>query len=362
MRALLVVGILALTACASHAAAPPPARDARLAGIAASLKRLAAAGKLSGAVLVARNGRPVLARAYGLANNRTREPNRLSTRFNLASLGKTFTAVAVARLVEDGKLRFGDTIGRYVPELPARLGDRITVAELLDHTSGLGDFFESPDYGRLRPTLTSLDRYLPLIVSAPPVAAPGSGFHYSNSGFLLLGLIVQRASDRDYYDELRRDVFEPAGMTGSGCFRNDRLGRGIAIGYTRPSGRGLRSNTDGLPPRGTSAGGCYSTAHDLLAFANAHLAHRLVSAELTREITSPKVDVGPAESYGYGFGIRLGRPGDSPTVWHNGGAPGTGAELDVNRGLGYTVVVLANRDYQVIQPAIDLILNRLRIP
>ena len=101
---------------------------------------------------------------------------------------------------------------------------------------------------------------------------------------------------------------------------------------------------------------------DLLRFGNALLADRLLSAGVTATITSPKVDVGPGNAYGYGFGIRTGRAGEPATIWHDGGSPGVGAELDVNPGLGYTVVVLSNFDYPVIQPAVDLILNRLRVP
>jgi CubicO group peptidase (beta-lactamase class C family) len=249
----------------------------------------------------------------------SRERNGPDTRFNLASVGKTLTAVAVGRLVQEGKLHFDDPVGRYLPELPRRLGDRITVGELLDHTSGLGDVFASPDYERLRPTLTTLDRYLPLIVGAPPVDAPGDAFHYSNSGYILLGLIIERVSGVDYYGFLQREVLGRAGMARSGCLRSDRLGRGTAIGYTSGTG-GLRPTTSSLAPRGTSAGGCYSTARDLLAFANALIRHRLLSSSLTRTLTSPKVGLGPAGKYGYGFGLRYGRPGEPPTIWHNGGA------------------------------------------
>jgi len=296
----------------------------------------------SGVVLVAKNGHVVFAHAYGRGN-------RLDTRFNLASLGKTFTAVAVASIVQEGKLHFGDRIGRYVPQFRR---SHITVAELLDHTSGLGDYFASPDYDRLQPTLTSLDRYLPLITRMPLVARPGSGFHYSNSGYILLGLIVQRVSGVSYYTFLQREVFRRAGMTRSGCFFKNRLPPDTAIGRTLGGG----TNTAGLPPRGTSAGGCYSTVHDLLAFSDAMFSHRLLNASLTATITSPKVVVGPEQKYGYGFGIRDG------TIWHNGGSPGVGTELDVNRKLGYTVVMLSNLDYPTVQPAIDLILERLRIP
>jgi D-alanyl-D-alanine carboxypeptidase len=324
--------------------------------IGAQLEAIAASGRFSGAVLIAKDGHPVFRRAYGLADRQARSPNTLRTRFNLASVGKTFTGVAIAQLVQAGKVRFGDPVGRYVPELPSELR-RVTIAQLLDHTSGLGDFFADPGYDALKPRLTRLASYLPLIAGEHLAFVPGSRFGYSNSGYLLLGLVVERASGSGYYSYLAKHVFGPAGMTRSGCFWKDRPAPDRAVGYT-PDGA---ANTDSLPPRGTSAGGCYSTAGDLFRFSRALLGHRLLSARLTRMITSTKI-AAPGGGYGYGFGIRTGRPGDAPTIWHNGGAPGIGAEIDLNPKLGYAVVVLANLDYATIAPAIDLILDSLRIP
>jgi CubicO group peptidase (beta-lactamase class C family) len=138
-------GPLVVGAVAALAAAPPLTR------VSSGVERLSRTGGFSGVLLVAKDGKPVLERAYGLANRSTREPNRLDTQFNLASIGKTFTGVAVAQLVEHGKVRFSDPVGRWVPELPARIGRHVTVGELLDHTSGLGDYFGDPGYAQLRP-------------------------------------------------------------------------------------------------------------------------------------------------------------------------------------------------------------------
>lgn len=345
MRFVALAVVVAALAALAPAAQPPVLRR-----IDASLTRQA----FSGVVLVAQNGRVTFEKAYGLADITTRRHNDLQTRFNLASLGKPFTAVAVARLVEQHKLRFADKIGAYVPELPPRLR-RITVAQLLDHTSGLGDFFGNTLYEALRPTLTSLGRYLPLIGNAPLSRA--GRFTYSNSGYLLLGLVIQRVSHQSYYAFLRRQVFDRAGMTRSGCFRAAHLPSDTAIGYT-----GTTPNTPTLPPLGTSAGGCYSTVGDLLKFANAFQSHRLLDAQLTRTLTTPKVTLNSMQRYGYGFGLRYGRPGEPPTIWHNGGSPGVGAELDIDPKLATTVIVLANRDYPTIRPAVDLVLNALRVP
>lgn len=304
----------------------------------------------SGVVLIARHGKPVLERAYGLADRSTGRRNGIDTKFNLASVGKTFTAVAVAQLVQAGKLSFSDKVGRYVPELPRRVGASITIADLLDHTSGLGDYFASPLYPALQPKLTSLAAYLPMIVHDTPAGRPGTTFRYSNSGYIILGLVVERVSGLDYYTYLRRNVFARAGMKDSGCFFKSARVPNRALGYT-----GGVANTATLPPRGTSAGGCYSTAPDLLRFTRALFGHRLVDAKLTTTLTTPKISA-PGGAYGYGFGIRDG------TIWHNGGSPGVGAEFDVNQRLGYTVIVLSNRDPETMRPAMDLILNTLRIP
>jgi len=344
----LSLALLAAPADGGSGVQPPLAR------IAAGTAAMSRAGRFSGVLVVAKDGHPVLQRAYGLANRETREPNRLGTQFNLASLGKVFTGVAVAQLVERGKVRFDDRIGRYLPELPKRIGTTVTVAELLDHTSGLGDYFGDPGYERLRPRLTSLRRYLPLIARERLAFRPGARFSYSNSGFVLAGLVVERASGEDFYGYLRRHVWGPAGMTRTGCFPPAPTRRGRAVGYTA----GGVPNTPGLPPRGTSAGGCYSSAPDLLRFANALLRHRLLGPALTRSITTSHV-AAPGGGYGYGFGVRTGPP---PTIWHNGGSPGVATELDVNPALGYTVVILENRDPDQLASAADVVLNALRVP
>lgn len=353
MRVAAVILVAGLAFCGSARPAPqqPPVRT-----ITQGLDRIAASGRFSGTVLVGKNGHPLLERAYGFADTRSRRRNTIGTAFNLASLGKTFTGVAVAQLVQRGAVAFDDPVGRYVHGLPAPIA-AVTIGQLLSHTSGLGDFFGDPGYGRLQPKLTTLAAYLPLIAHERLRFSPGARFGYSNSGFLLLGLVIERASGLSYYDYLRQKIFEPAGMRTAGCYWRAHLPASAAVGYLVPG----VPNTDSLPPRGTSAGGCYASATDLLAFAEALLAHRLLNATLTSTVTTPKV-AAPGGAYGYGFGIRNGRPGDPPTIWHNGGAPGVGSELDINARLGYTVVILANDGPDAVQPVADLVLNALRVP
>jgi CubicO group peptidase (beta-lactamase class C family) len=269
----------------------------------------------TGAVAVARNGTLVLARSYGLADRARRTKVTLDTAFNLASMGKMFTGVAAAQLVQAGKLRFDD-----------------------------------PGYDRLRPGLTSLAAYLPLVKRETLQFKPGSRWAYSNSGFLLAGLAIEKASGARYDTYLARHVFGPAGMTHSGCYARAKLPSFAAIGYD-----GAVPNTATLPPQGTSAGGCYSSARDLLRFAAALESGKLLGQAFVKAITSSHV-AAPGGGYGYGFGIR------GTTVWHNGGAPGAGGELDINAKLGIVTVVLGNVDPPRVQPVVDALLNALGVP
>jgi D-alanyl-D-alanine carboxypeptidase len=314
-----------------------------------ALAAVLAATHISGVALVASHGHPIYAHAYGYAGRTTHTRNALDTQFNLASVGKMFTGVAVAQLVERGRLSFSDPVGRYVPGLPPRIARAVTVGELLDHTSGLGDYFADPGYDARRPRLRSLSAYLPLIAHEQPAFRPGTRFSYSNSGFILAGLVVEHVSGETFDAYLRRHVWGPAGMNHTTCAGGLRPGR--AIGYTDDG----TTNTASLPPNGTSAGGCYSTAHDMLRFADALLRHRLLDAAATRAVTTSHV-AAPGGGYGYGFGIRHG------TLWHNGGAPGVATEVDIDPRTGLVAIVLENRDPTHLRQTMTAVRRVLRMP
>jgi CubicO group peptidase (beta-lactamase class C family) len=346
MKLALAAVVLALAVVPAASASPTFAQRVRAAATRAGF---------SGEVAVMRHGRIVFAHGYGFANRARRRPVTLDTAFNLASMGKMFTGVAAAQLVQAGRLRFGDRIGKYLPRLPRWLRS-ITVAQLLDHTSGLGDFFADPGYERLRPTLTTLRAYLPLVSRERLLFRPGTRWSYSNSGFLLAGLVIERVSGEPYATYVARHVWKRAGMTHTGCYARSRLPSFAAIGY-EPGGA---ANTSTLAPVGTSAGGCYSSARDLLAFARALEGGRLLDRALTEAVTTSKVSA-PGGGYGYGFGIRNGH-GSAPTIWHNGGAPGAGGELDINPRLGIVAVTVGNVSPPNVFPVVDTTLNVLGVP
>jgi CubicO group peptidase (beta-lactamase class C family) len=179
--------------------------------------------------------------AYGLADRETAQPNDTDTRFNLGSVGKMFTGVAIAQLVEQGQLSFDDTIGEYLTGFPEDVADEITIDQLLTHTSGMGDFMRDgyPDQAKAAETATDL---LALIVDEPLLFEPGTRESYSNSGYVVLGAIIEAISGQSYYDYVRAHIFDPAGMTSTEWFIPGEDTDNTAKGYT-PSAAGAGGGT-----------------------------------------------------------------------------------------------------------------------
>ncbi len=303
----------------------------------------AAHGDFSGSVLVAKNGKPVFEKAYGLADTSRNTPNRIDTKFNLGSMNKMFTAVAIAQLAERGKLSFDDLVGKHLPDYPNRdVATKVKIHHLLTHTSGLGSFWNEK-FDAKRISVRSVADYLSLFVDEPLGFEPGARFEYSNAGFVVLGAIVEKVSGQSYDDYVRAHVFKPAGMASTRAYAIDEKVPNLAIGYTTegaPSGS-RRENTSFLPGRGGPAGGGYSTVEDLTRFARALGEHKLLGAKYTEIVTSGK-GPDPADSYGYGFGNRV--VGGKRFFGHNGGAPGVGSELMIFPESGYTIAVMTNHD------------------
>jgi CubicO group peptidase (beta-lactamase class C family) len=336
--------------------AAPLDDDALAAELGRYLAKLSAADVFSGAVLVARGGEPVFTGAYGTANAAQKTPNRVSTRFNLGSMNKMFTSVAIAQLEEAGELAFTDTIAQHLPDYPnAAVAEKVTIHHLLTHTSGLGDFF-GPKYQAAKERLHTLQDYLALFVDEPLQFEPGARFQYSNAGFIVLGLIVEARADQDYFDHVREAVYRPAGMSATDSFERDAGTPDLATGYTFPLPEnpadlkladvlgGRKPNDDFLSPRGTSAGGGYSTVGDLLRFDRALRAATLLEAATVATLIEGKVDAPPKPGVRYGYGFEDDRSGPTRIVGHGGGAPGISAKLDMYWDLGATVVALGNYD------------------
>ena len=184
-------------------------------------------------MLLERQGRPLLAEAYGLASRSGNIPNRLDTRFNLASINKIFTHVAIEQLADQGTLSLDDTIDRFLPDYPEANGKRITVRMLLDHRAGVTDVLNQERVRRDPEGMRTQADWYDVVREAPLEFEPGTKERYSNGGFVLLGEIIARVSGEDYYDYIRRHIYEPAGMTRADHYTLDEPVDGMADGYTR---------------------------------------------------------------------------------------------------------------------------------
>ena len=317
----------------------------------------AAAARFSGAVLLARGGKTLFASAYGMADRDRHIANTLDTRFRLGSMNKMFTATSVLQLVQAGKVKLDAPLITYIPDYPNKeLASKVTIHQLLTHTGGTGDIF-GPEFQAHRLELRTLADYVAMYGTRPLAFEPGSKWEYSNYGFILLGRVVERVSGMSYYDYVAKNIFAPAGMTSSGSEPEDSVVKDRAVGYTRGGGGSdWRPNTETLPWRGTSAGGGYSTVGDLLRFADALRAHKLLDERHTDLLTTGKVQTPGGGKYAYGFGDNV--TNGLRCFGHNGGAPGMNGDLEICDS-GYVAVALANMDPPAAGRVTDYIINRL---
>jgi CubicO group peptidase (beta-lactamase class C family) len=328
----------------------PRATDAEAANAARRyLDDLAGKGRFSGTALMARKGRVFFEGAWGMADRERKVANRVDTSYNLASIGKIFTQVAIAQLASRRKLALTDTLAKHLPDLPVPSSDKITLQQLVTHTSGMGDIF-GEKYERTPPaSLVRLSDYVQFFEGMPLLFPPGQGNAYSNAGYIALGLVVEKVTGMEFHEYLRANVFRPAGMKNTGPYEPDVAVSNRAIGYTRRGpGPGEeegepRSVLAELPARNSSAGGSRSTAPDLLKFDQALRANRLLPARWTAWMFGDKPATPTGEALRGGLAIA-------------GGSPGVSTAMEMNLDAGTTIIVLTNQD----PPIAERILSRLR--
>jgi len=312
---------------------PPEEESAVLRQIQDLTAKRAKAGQFSGTVLIARGSDVLWQGAYGFADESFHVANQADTRFDVGSIAKSFTMVAIGQLLEQDKLKLTDKVGVYLPDYPnATVREQVTISQLLNMSSGIGDFFGEKFRQAPKEGIRTLRDYLPFFASDPLQFQPGTQRKYSNGGYLVLGLIVEKITGQSYYDYVQKNIFERAGMKNSSFGLRHSGDPKQAIGYTSMTASGEESpggkrypNLPLMPARGSSAGSAQCTAGDLLLYAQALAAGKLISAA-----TTDKLDIHPD-----GMGIA-------------GGAPGLNATLDTGvEGVGsarYSVVVMSNFD------------------
>jgi CubicO group peptidase (beta-lactamase class C family) len=322
----------------------------------AFLKPLVAADAFSGSVLVAKDGKVVYRKAFGMANRAWNAKNQPDTKFNLGSMNKMLTSVAIAQLMEQGKLGWEDNLGTFLPDWPNKdAQQKVKLSHLLTHSSGMGDYFNDDFVKSSRDRFRTVSDYFPLYADKPLAFEPGSRFQYSNGGFMTLGAVVEKVSGKDYFTYIRENIYKPAGMTNSDSYDLDEDIPNLATGYTyersldgRSAGPRKRySNIFLHVIKGGPAGGGYSTVDDLLQFDQALRKGKLIKKETFERILTAngaEKNETRADKRAYGFGFQTDWRNGQQIVGHSGGFPGINSNLDMYLDSGWTVVVLCNYD------------------
>ncbi len=323
--------------------------------------KLAAEDKFSGAVLVSHRGKPVLSRAYGMADKQLSLPNQVDTIFALASASKPFTALAILQLAQQGHITFYDTLGTYLNGFPATIAGSVTVHHLLTHTSGMGDLLTDQEFLAKAGTWTSAEEVMTelmnIIRKQPLKFAPGTGNLYSNNGYDTLGAIVAAVSGQSFYDYVRTHIFAPAGMTRTDFYtRPQRLtDRRIAHPYTLDaSGQRVDALRTGEGASrmfiGTGGGNAFSTAPDLVRFACALQDGKLLNPAFTELYVSakfpmrPRGAADPAVRSFMAYGATAPIVNNHRLLTHGGGAAGESTNWTIYRDLDWCGVILSNYD------------------
>ena len=301
------------------------------------------AAGIQGSVLLAKNGKVILAKGYGLANIELDVPNTPSTIFRLGSITKQFTAAAILQLQEKGKLKVSDLISKYIPGTPTSWNS-ITIHQLLTHTSGIPSYTDEAGYqAHMREQSGAPLDFINRFRYRPLEFTPGESFHYDNSGYFMLGVIIERVSGMKYEDYLRRNIFEPLQMTATGYDWAATILNGRASGYSKDEG-GKVVNADFLDMgQPYAAGSLYSTVLDLYKWDRALYTTKVLSAQsLEAAFTPGKFDWAKGIKYGYGWGIA--QVHGHKTVGHGGGINGFSTVMWRAIEEDAVAIVLSNND------------------
>lgn len=299
----------------------------------AVVQRRVAAHEFSGAVLVAQRGMPLFDRAYGLANHEWEIANTPATRFRIGSITKQFTAVSILLLEERGKLKLTDRVSQHVPDTPAAWS-KITLLHLLTHSSGLTNVTELPEFMLWKNSPATVTQMVARFSDLPLDFEPGSRPRYSNSNYLVLGLIVERLSGQRYGEFLREHVLDPLGLEDSGLDSNLTILPRRATGYGYRNGQYLNAPySDMSVPHG--AGAMYSTTHDLWRWAEGVYVDKLLTPASRARMLAPAMD-------GYALGVRVYEQRGRKVIEHGGAIAGFSSALRYYPDDGVTVVVLSN--------------------
>lgn len=295
----------------------------------------------TGSALVAKDGKVIFSKGYGMANVEWDIPNTPQTKFRLGSITKQFTAAAIMLLQERGKLSVQDPICKYFDNCPEAWKE-ITIHHLLNHTGGIPNYTNFPDWQKTMMIPVAMGSLVGRFKDKPLDFKPGEKMSYSNSGYVALGHIIEKVAGESYESFLQKNIFDPLKMHGSGYDRAEPILKNRATGYSFKDGKRINSEyLDMTVPH--AAGALYSTVEDLFAWNEALFSDKLLSAK-SREAMAP------TDKYGYAYGLVVDRHQNRKMVLHGGGINGFATFLARFPDEKVTVVVLSNADYGVLGP------------
>ena len=317
----------------------------------------------SGAVLVAEHGKVIYRKGFGYANMEWDIPNTPDTKFRLGSLTKQFTAAIIMQLVERGKLGLDGRITDILTDYPGKTGDKITIHQLLTHTSGLPSYTDIPEYFKDNYVRKSMKprEIIDLFKDRELTFEPGSRWAYSNSGYIVLGAIIEKITGKPYEQVLKENIFDPAGMTDSGYDHPETIIKKRAAGYDKvPGGYRNCDFVDMSSPY--SAGAVYSTVEDLFKWDQALYTGKLLSEESKRKIFTGYYNASGGLRYGYGWMTKCVPTGgdDSTRIFvHGGGIYGFNTVMVRQTEKNNCIVLLNNTPGARLGEVTDLISNIL---
>lgn len=359
-RSLLLGLAVALLPASLSAQTPAPSKAQQLDEL---VQQYAKAGQFNGTLLVADQGKVVLQKGYGLANQEQQVPNTADTKFRLGSLTKQFTAVAVLQLVEKKQLRLDGTVSDYLPDYPPATGRRITLHHLLTHTSGIPSYTGLPNYvSEISRTAYTPAQLVQVFAGLPLEFEPGTRYKYNNSGYALLGAIIEKVTGKTYAQVLQDNIFKPLRMTNSGYDNPNVALANRAAGYEAKPGGGFEPTTFVDMSVPYSAGALYSTVGDLYRWSQA-----LDGTKLLSEASKKLMFTAYKNNYGYGWIVAKGRLGaDSVRLQeHNGAVNGFRTYLTRVPERGQLVILLDNTSsssLRNLKNGLPLTLNGLPAP
>lgn len=309
-----------------------------------SLEGYIASQNFSGSVYIAKSGQVLLNKGFGFANRNTESENTPDTKFRIGSLTKQFTAVAILSLMEQGLLQLDDYVIEHINDFPH--GDQITIKQLLTHTSGLANYTELSVFEEALKEYRSPNQLITMFKNLPLEFTPGSQFSYSNSGYIVLGAIIEKLSGMSYQDYLTLNVFEPLNMLSSDYGTNEIANGAEALGY-KADGSKAGFIDMSIP---FSAGALVSTVNDLAKWDQALYDNALLNAESTALMFTPSLN-----QYALGWSVTKIAQTSEPIHVHGGNILGFSSVIIRFPQTNKLIVVLSNiQDYPVNQLAVNL--------